>query len=95
MTPAAVGVDHDCVVCRLLMWSKRRCEACSKSVGVPRGVLLRDPSSSEEMAGLEAPLNGLPRMTVIVSGDFDECVTSVEHTLHVNVAVSLDPLDLL
>ena len=78
-----------------MLWSKRRCEACSKNVGVPRGVLLRDPSSSEEMAGLEALLNGVPRMTVIVSGDFDECVTSVEYTFHVNFAVLLDPLGLL
>ena len=59
-------------------------------------VLLRDPSSSEVMAGLEALLNGVPRMTVIVSGDFDECVTSVEYnTFHVNFVVSLDPLGLL
>ena len=64
-------------------------------VDVPRGVLLRDQSSSEEMAGLVAHLNSLPRMAVIVSGDFDECVTSVEYTVHVNVAVSLDPLGLL
>ena len=29
-------------------------------------VLLRDASSSEEMAGLEALLNGVPRMTVMM-----------------------------
>ena len=52
-------------------------------------------ASSEDMAVLEALLNGVPRMTVIVSGDFDECVTSVEYTFHVNFAVSLDPLGLL
>ena len=64
-------------------------------MGVPRDVLLRNPSSSEEMVGLEALLNGVPRMTVIVSGDFDECVTSVDYAFHVNFAVSLDPLGLL
>ena len=41
------------------------------------------------MAGLEALLNGVLRMTVIVSGDFDECITSVEYTFHVNFAVSI------
>ena len=64
-------------------------------MGVPRGVLLRDPSSSEEMTGPEALLNGVPRITVIVSGDFDEYVASVEYTFHVNFAVSLVPLGLL
>ena len=65
-------------------------------VGLSCGIRL-DLSSTDDLAGLVALLNvSDSHDCVIVSGDFDECVTSVEYiTFHVNFVVLLDPLGLV
>ena len=45
-----------------VLWSERRCAACSLCVDVHRAVRL-DPSSTDDLAGLEALLDDVPRTT--------------------------------
>ena len=46
-----------------VMWSERRCEACSWCVDVHRDAR-RDPSSADGLGGMEALLGGVPSVAV-------------------------------
>ena len=68
-----------------VLWSELRCDTSSWCMDVHRAARW-GPSSTNDLAGLEALLNHVRHMTV--SGDYDECATSVEYNIFlVNVVV--------